>query len=44
MNAWIAWGRRARAAGAAALGLGLLWAAVLPARAAEVVVGQVAPL
>lgn len=44
MNAWIAWGRRAHAAGAAALGLGLLWAAALPARAAEVVVGQVAPL
>lgn len=43
MNAWIAWGRRARAAGAA-LGLGLLLAAALPARAAEVVVGQVAPL
>ncbi|QNP59525.1 ABC transporter substrate-binding protein [Paenacidovorax monticola] len=40
MNAWIAWGRRARAA----LGLGLLLAAALPARAAEVVVGQVAPL
>ena len=40
MNAWIAWGRRARAA----LGLGLLLAAALSARAAEVVVGQVAPL
>ena len=40
MNAWIAWGRRARAA----FGLGLLLAAALPARAAEVVVGQVAPL
>lgn len=40
MNAWIAWGRRARAA----LGLGLLLATALSARAAEVVVGQVAPL
>lgn len=40
MNTWTAWGRRARAA----LGWSLLLAAALPARAAEIVVGQVAPL